>query len=433
MKQNMQNNQKNPFKKLATILLIPIFGLKFIILSVFKVMLIIIFKLLDFSKKIIQERTLVIISKNTSKTIIITKKIQYLFLAVVLLVFSYLENFIDKSINSNVLISSKNSEIKNLQAMNSYFKSEFDNMNTKLEKINQYFSIVEKNKSKNTEQKNNKIINIIKKITNKEEQENLNQLTQINDQITKIENNISSRISKIEGAIQLTGLSFKKPNESKGLPDKKGQITNSQVTEISFNESNILIKNQGGPLLEDEDNKASFGKLNQKQINKFLDAEAKNFKNEIDKLIFLEKIISYIPTSIPMRNHYISSGFGSRFDPITGNTATHQGLDFVGRKNEPIFSANDGTVIFAGYFGDYGNAVDISHGLGITTRYAHLSKIVITNGQKITKGQIIGYQGSTGRSTGDHLHYEVRYKNTPLNPRKFLEAGQFINKELTII
>lgn len=433
MKQNMQNNQKNPFKKLATIILTPVFGLKFIILSVFKVMLIIIFKLLDFSKKTIQERTLVIISKNTSKTIIITKKMQYLCLVVVLLVFSYLENFIDKSINSNVLIGSKNKEIKNLQAMNSYFKSEFDNMNTKLEKINQYFLIVEKNKSKNVEQKNNKIINIIKKITNKEEQENLNQLTQINDQITKIENNISSRISKIEGAIQLTGLSFKKPNESNSLPNKKGQTSSNQAIEISLNESNILTKSQGGPLLEDEDNKASFGNLNQKQINKFLDAEAKNFKNEIDKLIFLEKIINYIPTSIPMRNHYISSGFGSRFDPITGNTATHQGLDFVGRKNEPVFSANDGTVIFAGYFGDYGNAIDIGHGLGITTRYAHLSKIVITNGQKVTKGQVIGYQGSTGRSTGDHLHYEVRYKNTPLNPRKFLEAGNFINKELTII
>jgi murein DD-endopeptidase MepM/ murein hydrolase activator NlpD len=429
----MQNNQKNPFKKLATIVLIPVFGLKLIILSVFKLMLIVIFKLLDFSKKTIQERTLVIISKNTSKTIIITKKMQYLCLAVILLAFSYLENFIDKSINSNVLISSKNKEIKNLQAMNSYFKSEFDNMNSKLEKINQYFSIVEKNKSKNVEQKNNKIINIIKKITNKEEQENLNQLTQINNQITKIENNISSRISKIEGAIQLTGLNFKKPNESNSLPNKKGQISNNQVTEISLNESNILTKNQGGPLLEGEDNKASFGNLNQKQINKFLDAEAKNFKNEIDKLIFLEKIINYIPTSIPMRNHYISSGFGTRFDPITGHTATHQGLDFVGRKNEPIFSANDGTVIFAGYFGDYGNAIDISHGLGITTRYAHLSKIVITNGQKVTKGQVIGYQGSTGRSTGDHLHYEVRYKNTPLNPRKFLEAGNFINKELTII
>ena len=104
----------------------------------------------------------------------------------------------------------------------------------------------------------------------------------------------------------------------------------------------------------------------------------------------------------------------------------HKGLDFVGATNQSIISPASGKVILAGRYSDYGNAVVIDHGFGITTRYGHLSSIKVQKGQTVQKGQVIAAQGSTGRSTGQHLHYEVRYRGTPLNPKKFLEAGDFL-------
>lgn len=82
--------------------------------------------------------------------------------------------------------------------------------------------------------------------------------------------------------------------------------------------------------------------------------------------------------------------------------------------------------MLARWFSDYGNAIVIDHGNGITTRYGHLSKIKVFEGQRVKNGEVIGYQGNTGRSTGQHLHYEVRYRNIPLNPKRFIEAGQIL-------
>ena len=138
-----------------------------------------------------------------------------------------------------------------------------------------------------------------------------------------------------------------------------------------------------------------------------------------------------MPLARPMKGYYISSGFGRRTDPVTHRKATHQGLDFVGKKNAEILSPSEGIVTLAGRYSDYGNAIVIDHGFGITTRYGHLSSVKVKKGQFVTKNQVIATQGSSGRSTGDHLHYEVRYKKTPLNPGKFLKAGDtlFNDKE----
>ena len=141
----------------------------------------------------------------------------------------------------------------------------------------------------------------------------------------------------------------------------------------------------------------------------------------------LERLAQALPFNRPMKNYYISSTFGVRVDPITHRYTHHSGLDFVGVSNEKIISPSGGKVILAGRFSDYGNAVVIDHGYGITTRYGHLSSIKVKAGDNVKQGQVIAFQGNTGRSTGAHLHYEVRYKNIPLNPRKFLEAGETLN------
>ncbi len=127
-----------------------------------------------------------------------------------------------------------------------------------------------------------------------------------------------------------------------------------------------------------------------------------------------------LPHGSPAPNSQISSHFGTRKDPFTGRRAVHGGLDFRARTGTPVRATGSGTVIKAGRLGGYGKLVEIDHGGGITTRYAHLSRIKVRKGQKIKRGNIIGKVGSTGRSTGPHLHYEVRRKDRVQNPINYV-------------
>ncbi len=117
---------------------------------------------------------------------------------------------------------------------------------------------------------------------------------------------------------------------------------------------------------------------------------------------------------------YISSPFGWRMHPVLGYQRFHSGLDFAGSYGSPIRAADSGTVIFAGWYGGYGNAVIVSHGKGITTLYGHSSQLYVSEGQSVQRGQQIAAVGSTGLSTGPHLHFEVRRDGTPTDPAAFL-------------
>jgi murein DD-endopeptidase MepM/ murein hydrolase activator NlpD len=119
----------------------------------------------------------------------------------------------------------------------------------------------------------------------------------------------------------------------------------------------------------------------------------------------------------------LSSPFGVRVDPFVHEAAMHTGLDFRGDIGEPIHATAAGTVTVAGWTGGYGKMVEIDHGNGLATRFGHLSEIDVNVGEKIRIGQVVGKLGSTGRSTGPHLHYETRINGEPVNPQKFLDAG----------
>jgi len=127
-----------------------------------------------------------------------------------------------------------------------------------------------------------------------------------------------------------------------------------------------------------------------------------------------------LPHGSPAPGHKISSRYGTRKDPFTKRAAVHGGLDYRARHGSPVYATANGKVVKAGRLGGYGKLVEIDHGGGIKTRYAHLSKIKVKLGQRIIKGTIIGKVGSTGRSTGPHLHYEVRRKGRTLNPAHFV-------------
>jgi murein DD-endopeptidase MepM/ murein hydrolase activator NlpD len=127
-----------------------------------------------------------------------------------------------------------------------------------------------------------------------------------------------------------------------------------------------------------------------------------------------------LPNITPVSSAYRSSGYGWRIDPIRGRKAFHEGLDFSAVRGASIYAAGDGIVTTSERTHNYGNLVKVNHGSGLETRYAHASKLLVKKGERVVKGQVIALVGSTGRSTGPHLHYEIRLNGSPLNPRKYL-------------
>jgi murein DD-endopeptidase MepM/ murein hydrolase activator NlpD len=152
----------------------------------------------------------------------------------------------------------------------------------------------------------------------------------------------------------------------------------------------------------------------------------------LSRMDAMERALAAIPTSMPAAAVMMSSGFGFRSDPFTGGGAMHAGVDFKGPVGTPILSAAEGRVTFAGFNGGYGKTVEITHANGLLTRYAHLSGVHVTRGQMVHRGLQIGRMGSTGRSTGSHLHFEVRLNGRAINPRKFLEANPDVLKVQTV-
>jgi murein DD-endopeptidase MepM/ murein hydrolase activator NlpD len=144
---------------------------------------------------------------------------------------------------------------------------------------------------------------------------------------------------------------------------------------------------------------------------------------EIDRYAAIRRIALQLPLTRPMTSP-ITSGYGARLDPFLGRPAMHTGIDFRAPAGSLARATAGGTVITAGFSGGYGNMVEIDHGNGVTTRYGHLSEIDVTVGQVVAKDAVIGRTGSTGRSTGPHLHYEVRIDGAAIDPMIWIKAGK---------
>ncbi|MBC3832929.1 M23 family metallopeptidase [Undibacterium amnicola] len=170
--------------------------------------------------------------------------------------------------------------------------------------------------------------------------------------------------------------------------------------------------------------------LNLQDFQASLDALSKDLSYRSDYLNVVEsKLMSFklqaklLPTIVPVNVGYNASTFGRRLDPFSGRTAFHEGLDFSAPNGTPIVAAAGGVVVSAEYHPEFGNMLEIDHGGDMMTRYAHASKLLAKVGDIVKRGQHIANIGSTGRSTGAHLHFEVRIKGVPQNPHKFLNAG----------
>lgn len=159
-----------------------------------------------------------------------------------------------------------------------------------------------------------------------------------------------------------------------------------------------------------------------------LEASISLLNTQLDRWSALQKVLQSLPLSAPLDQYRISSAFGERKDPVNGRKAMHRGIDLSAPTRSPVYATAPGKVVFAGWRGRYGRTIEIDHGHGLRTRYGHLRKILVKAGQTVRHRQKIGLLGSSGRSTGPHVHYEVRFRGKVHNPRKFLKAGDYVFK-----
>lgn len=203
--------------------------------------------------------------------------------------------------------------------------------------------------------------------------------------------------------------------------DRRSTAATDAIRKLGIN-PNAMIANsragEGGPLL----------KLTTERDGS-LDPRFRRMGTSLARLDALQNGLASIPQVSPAHVAYVSSSYGYRADPFTGAAAFHAGLDFPGPMGSPIYAAAKGTVSFVGQRQGYGNCIEITHGNGLMTRYGHLSRFSAHVGETVEPGTIIAAMGSTGRSTGPHLHFEVRINDQPVNPRPFLEAARYTQQE----
>lgn len=163
------------------------------------------------------------------------------------------------------------------------------------------------------------------------------------------------------------------------------------------------------------------------------DSKVKELDDALFRLNALKTEARRLPIANPARNWSVSSTFGVRKDPLLGTPALHSGMDFRAPMGAPIKATGAGVVTKAGWNGGYGRMVEIDHGNGYATRFAHMSRILVAEGDKVKIGDIVGEVGSSGRSTGPHLHYEVRRNGTAVDPLRFIKAGKRIDRYLAAL
>jgi murein DD-endopeptidase MepM/ murein hydrolase activator NlpD len=209
----------------------------------------------------------------------------------------------------------------------------------------------------------------------------------------------------------------------KAKPDasKTDAKTNSKNTKpLDLQPSDSLLSGKGGPLVNAHPMTESDLIAAIATLTAAVDARDDSLSSLEAKILQQSVLKGMLPNSSPVSVAFNSSSYGWRIDPFTGYKAFHEGLDFPANSGTPIYAAADGIVSEAAHTPDYGNLVKIEHGSGLETRYAHASKLLVHVGDRVVKGQEVAEVGSTGRSTGPHLHYEIRLNGNSLDPRQYL-------------
>ncbi|MEM8771651.1 MAG: M23 family metallopeptidase [Pseudomonadota bacterium] len=216
--------------------------------------------------------------------------------------------------------------------------------------------------------------------------------------LAAVEEKATREIQELRQVIESTGIN----------PD--ALITPAKISNISLA--------QGGPFIDPGNESAAAARFFE---------HANRTAEIIDELEAIQSAMTHLPLSSPLTvTRRFTSGFGIRRDPINGRHSSHHGVDFAAPWASPVTATAAGVIKFAGTRSGFGRIVEIDHGNGFVTRYAHMSRISVKRGQKVSLHDKVGELGSSGRSTGPHVHYEVLYKKRPLNPRRFIEAGRYV-------
>jgi len=204
------------------------------------------------------------------------------------------------------------------------------------------------------------------------------------------------------------------------LLDQRYADTTAAVRKLGLRPARIAKRASamGGPMIDAASEEAT--------ADLRADAQFRTLFQTWKKLDTLQQGVIAIPSVHPVHTLAFTSNFGIRSDPFRGTAAMHAGVDIPGPVGTPIYATADGIVSHAGLQGGYGNLVELNHGKGIATRYGHLSKILVADHARVTRGQLIALMGSTGRSTGPHLHYEVRIDGHAVNPVPFLTTADYL-------
>ncbi|VAW01751.1 Peptidase M23/M37, partial [hydrothermal vent metagenome] len=254
---------------------------------------------------------------------------------------------------------------------------------------------------------------------------------QASDENTEVEKQLSENTRKISAAFpeaaQLARLESRQiafAHQLTRAANRRTAAAEAAIRKFGLNPDKLatasvrnLVNNSGGPLIPFFEN----GKDG-------LHPTLERLNNALQRMEALEQTLLAIPSAMPADVMMMSSNYGYRRDPITGGGAMHSGIDFKGPYGQPILAAAKGDVTHAGWKSGYGKTVEVTHGNGLMTRYAHLSRVNVATGQKVTQGLQVGAMGSTGRSTGTHLHFEVRLNDRAINPRPFLETNKDVLK-----
>lgn len=203
------------------------------------------------------------------------------------------------------------------------------------------------------------------------------------------------------------------------LGGRLAKLTGMNPAEFSFEKPAA----QGGPLLTSSTMNIGIGNLEREVQNLTLVVSDRGDKLSALQTMLMQNQLNQnlLPSVAPVKEGWYSSNFGWRVDPFNGQSAMHEGVDYVVPEGTPIYASAGGVVAYADNHPSYGNMIEIEHGNDIITRYAHASKLLVKVGQVVRRGEKIAEVGSTGRSTGNHLHFEVRYKGSAQNPVRFLK------------
>lgn len=205
------------------------------------------------------------------------------------------------------------------------------------------------------------------------------------------------------------------------LGERLAESTGIESRDLFFNE----MPGQGGAHSAFSTEALTFAEFNHKlhELSDVLD-ERMDKLSALDSLLRRDRLSKYVvPSEMPIETDWFSSGYGYRLDPFTGKRAFHEGVDFSADIGTPIKASAGGVVVYSGRHPEYGNMVEIDHGDELISRYAHASKRLVELGQVVLQGQKIAEVGNTGRSTGPHLHFEIRHKDKSLNPSRFLKKA----------